>query len=393
MTEQEEFEFRQRLEQEQSAPRASVEVRGANEADLFNTLDSTIGGIIGGQIAGPVINKGMQHMRSSAPSAASAPGASNGAAPGQKYAAKTGYGSGTGYTVQEVVEHQKAQSKPIGSGKISGKIPGNSPMNVDKMLQLEAAKKAEDARRAAALAPTGVMAKMPAPVQAAGRFLGGATQAAVSPYLGRAVAGASTGFQGADAINRFRQDDNLGGAISTIGAIGSGLSFFPTPITRYGGIALGAGAAALNAYLDKLKGEAETAFTPLQQQPAPQGGLPPQGGVPPPQQPPMQQSPLNSMVPPMAEGGSVFNPAGSGYDYKTAFAHGMGPTGTGENKGHFGSVAPTSDDEQMLHGIPRDSYVMLKGKAHETFDKAEKAEKERGSKVVKSGNRYYSVPQ
>ena len=309
MTEQEEFEFRQRLEQEQAAPSASVEVRGATEADLVNPLYGTIGGVIAGQIAGPAINKGVEAMRSGAPSAASAPGASNGAAPGQKYAAKTGYGSGTGYTVQEVVEHQKAQSKPIGSGKISGKIPGNSPMNVDKMLQLEAAKKAEDARRAAALAPTGVMAKMPAPIQAAGRFLGGTAQSGIAPYLGRSIAGAGAGFQGADAYNRLQQGDVPGAVISGLGALGSAASFIPTPMTRIGGAAIGIGTAALNSYLDKLKGEAETAFTPPQQQPPPQGGMPPpQGGMPPPQQPPMQQSPLNSMPPQMAAGGFVIRP-------------------------------------------------------------------------------------
>ena len=71
----------------------------------------------------------------------------------------------------------------------------------------------------------------------------------------------------------------------------------------------------------------------------------------------------------------------------------MGPTGTGEDLGHWGSVAPTSDDERMLRDLPRDAYVMLKGKAHETFDKAEAAEKERGSKVVKIGDRYYSIPK
>jgi hypothetical protein len=46
----------------------------------------------------------------------------------------------------------------------------------------------------------------------------------------------------------------------------------------------------------------------------------------------------------------------------------------------------------MLRDLPRDAYVMLKGKAHETFDKAKAAEKERGSKVVKIGDRYYSIP-
>jgi len=93
-----------------------------------------------------------------------------------------------------------------------------------------------------------------------------------------------------------------------------------------------------------------------------------------------------------APGGSVFNPEGAGYDYQTAMAYGMGPTGTGEDLGHWGSVAPTSDDERMLRDLPRDAYVMLKGKAHETFDKAKAAEKERGSKVVKIGDRYYSIP-
>ncbi|NBV72503.1 MAG: hypothetical protein EBR60_10790, partial [Burkholderiaceae bacterium] len=45
-----------------------------------------------------------------------------------------------------------------------------------------------------------------------------------------------------------------------------------------------------------------------------------------------------------APGGSVFNPEGADYDYQTAMAYGMGPTGTGEDLGHWGSVAPTSDD-------------------------------------------------
>jgi hypothetical protein len=94
-----------------------------------------------------------------------------------------------------------------------------------------------------------------------------------------------------------------------------------------------------------------------------------------------------------APGGSVFNPQGGDYDYKTAQAYGMGPKGTGQNAGHWGSVAPTSDDERMLRGLPEDSYVMLKGKNHPTFHKAEAAEKQRGSKIVKVGNRYYSIPE
>ena len=106
-----------------------------------------------------------------------------------------------------------------------------------------------------------------------------------------------------------------------------------------------------------------------------------------------EPTPVRKAVEGKAGGGSVFNPESSGYDYQTALAYGMGPTGTGEDEGHWGSVAPTSDDERMLRDLPRDSYVMLKGKAHETFNKAEAAEKERGSKIVKIGDRYYSIPK
>jgi PcfJ-like protein len=95
-----------------------------------------------------------------------------------------------------------------------------------------------------------------------------------------------------------------------------------------------------------------------------------------------------------AEGGlaQTFDPQGSDYDYQTALAHGMGPDGTGENQGHWGSVAPVSDDEQQKYDLPEDSYVVLKGRSHPTFHKAEAAENERGSKIVQHGNRYYSVP-
>jgi hypothetical protein len=90
----------------------------------------------------------------------------------------------------------------------------------------------------------------------------------------------------------------------------------------------------------------------------------------------------------MADGGS-FNPQSSDYDYQTARAHGMGQ---GDN-GHWGSVAPASESERKLHGLPEDSYLMLKGAEHPTWGKAVEAEEARGSKIVKHGDRYYSVPR
>lgn len=273
MTEQEEFEFRQRLEQEQAAVAG---VGSTAQADQVNPLYGTVGGAFLGQIAGPAINKGVEAMRSGAPSAA--PSTPSGASAGQKWAAKTGFGTGPGQTVEEVSSAFKAENKPIGSGKISGKIARNSPMNVDKMLQLEAAQKAEAARRAAALGQGA--SSLPAPVQAAGRFIGGAAQSGVTPYLGRALAGAGAGFQGADAYNRLQQGDIPGAAISGLGALGSAAAFIPTPVTRFGGAAVGIGAEMLNQYLDSLKKKVEgmgapaAAPAPAQgplSQPAPQG--------------------------------------------------------------------------------------------------------------------------
>lgn len=90
-----------------------------------------------------------------------------------------------------------------------------------------------------------------------------------------------------------------------------------------------------------------------------------------------------------------FDPEGEGYDYKTARSFGMGPTGDGtaENKGHWGSVAPASDAVRSKYNLPDESYMILKGRSHETFFKAVLAEQSRGSKIIKRGNRYFSVPK
>jgi hypothetical protein len=89
----------------------------------------------------------------------------------------------------------------------------------------------------------------------------------------------------------------------------------------------------------------------------------------------------------------VFDPESEGYDYKTALKYNMGPTEEGENKGHWGSVAPVDSETRELYKMPENSYVVLKGRKHPTFDKAVEAEKKRGSKIIKIGDRYYSVPE
>ena len=84
-----------------------------------------------------------------------------------------------------------------------------------------------------------------------------------------------------------------------------------------------------------------------------------------------------------------FNPESSDYDYKTAKASGMKPDDTG----HWGSVVDANKEDKKKYNLPDESYIILKGKKHKTWDLMEKAEKERGFKIVKHGNRYYSVPK
>jgi hypothetical protein len=85
-----------------------------------------------------------------------------------------------------------------------------------------------------------------------------------------------------------------------------------------------------------------------------------------------------------------FDPEGDEYDYKTARANQMQPS---KDDGHWGSVAPVSEPDRLKHNLPEGAYVILKGAQHPTFDKAVEAEKQRGAKIEKRGNRYYSIMQ
>jgi len=92
---------------------------------------------------------------------------------------------------------------------------------------------------------------------------------------------------------------------------------------------------------------------------------------------------------------SIFDPEGDAYDYTTATASGMGPSGfeAGGNVGHWGSVTEATDVERSAYGLPAGSHMLLKGAAHPTFPLAVRGENERGSDVVKRGPRYWSVPR
>tara|TARA_A100001011_G_scaffold238328_1_gene246282 strand:+ start:6331 stop:6585 length:255 start_codon:yes stop_codon:yes gene_type:complete len=70
----------------------------------------------------------------------------------------------------------------------------------------------------------------------------------------------------------------------------------------------------------------------------------------------------------------MFDPEGEGYDYETAFKLGY----TRDQVGHL----PTRDYE---------TGMILKGRKHPTFEKGIQADVDLGYKLIKKGNRYYTV--
>lgn len=68
-----------------------------------------------------------------------------------------------------------------------------------------------------------------------------------------------------------------------------------------------------------------------------------------------------------------FNPEGSGYDYESARAGGA----KADSTGHWPSRDP-------------DTGLLLKGAAHETWNKTIAAEKRYGYKIYKRAGRYWS---
>lgn len=88
-----------------------------------------------------------------------------------------------------------------------------------------------------------------------------------------------------------------------------------------------------------------------------------------------------------------FDPEGTGYDMQSAKSVGMEATIDPEDGlPHYGSVIETTKEQQKQFGLPEESYMLLKGKQHETWDKAVQGEADRGFRIKKFGDRYFSVP-
>jgi hypothetical protein len=88
-----------------------------------------------------------------------------------------------------------------------------------------------------------------------------------------------------------------------------------------------------------------------------------------------------------------FDPEGDDYDYKTAFAVDMDPVTEGPNEGHLWTTALLTPEQAAELKLPEGSRLILKGRKHETWDLGVAGEEENGFKVIKFGERYYSVPK
>jgi hypothetical protein len=252
--EQEEFEFRRRLEQEQTSSQKSVA-----EDKQINPLMPTLGGALVAEALGPAINKSSEAFMETQKLIKSGwnPKDASDFVRG-KFGAVENWtrqmhgGEFFGGRDMPQANRMAMQTKyplgvppnptvgaPLTAPEVvpKGPTPGAIPQS------FEAASKAAPAGRVAA-SPTLQSLK------AAGAAGLGGTVPAV---IGRGIAGAGAGFQGADAYNRFQTGDIGGALIGGLGALGSAASLIPHPLTRVGGTVVGMGATALNMYLDSLK--------------------------------------------------------------------------------------------------------------------------------------------
>jgi len=268
----EEFEFRQRAEQELAASKQTESAPPSPDAatEAVNQVMMGGAGAAVGAAAGPVINAGAKQAQrtSIAKQMGVNPADLEWDSAGQKWARKTGFGAGEGKTVQEVNEEfkriQAEKNKPVGRGKIASKMTG--PYNVEKAAELADAETARQARFAAQR-----QAEMDAlkNQQTAAKAPRGFKSALTAPMgmLGRGAVGLGAGLQGSDALNRYNAGDTSGSIISGIGALGTAAAMIPHPVTRIGGTAIGLGAEGLNTFLDYLKKKSQNPAQAQPQQP------------------------------------------------------------------------------------------------------------------------------
>jgi hypothetical protein len=257
MSEQEEFEFRRRLEEEEAAASQAAPSASEGPAELINPLYTTLGGAIGAEIVAPAINKGAEAFQDARAARATGTNAPS-AAPNVKVTPQTTFNP-KGVSVEQSLDNwrtyneaQNEAAKTIRRDAALAKKYPNLTRAPSPAAQNLAAQKAQLAAKAPTLGSK-IAAKTPGVVKDLGAAGNAMMKSGVTPWLGRGIAGAALGFEGADAYNRYQTGDTTGSIISGLGALGSAASLIPHPVTRIVGTGLGLGAGALNAYRDRQR--------------------------------------------------------------------------------------------------------------------------------------------
>jgi len=250
--EQEEFEFRHRLEQEQAATQKAAPA----EDERINPMLPTIGGALAAEALGPTINKASEAFMETQKLIKSGwdPKVASDFVRG-KFSAVENWGrqmhGGEWFGGRDMPEAWRQG--------MAAKYPGGVPPNPVPGGPMPSGGPIPSGPTPGAVPPgaanatrAGRAAASPA-FQSTKAALGAASTGIVPAVIGRGLAGGSAAFQGVDAYNRMKSGDISGGVISGLGALGSAASMLPHPVARIGGTAIGVGAEALNAYLDSLK--------------------------------------------------------------------------------------------------------------------------------------------
>lgn len=173
----------------------------------------------------------------------------NATTPGGKYAAKTGYGLGEGSTKEAIERYKKFAPQPLGDQMFAGDakktsmgagprslatVPGTvAPLSINRQVPTPP--------------PTPVLQNIRQGAQTVGNVMG------KIPVVPGVLGGASAGYQGQEAFDRYQKGDMTGATIAGMGALGGLASMVPHPATR----ALGATASAVSpaalAVLDKMR--------------------------------------------------------------------------------------------------------------------------------------------
>jgi hypothetical protein len=210
------------------------EMTGVSETSPL--LGGAVGAILGIP-AGAVIEGATKGAAAPLPSVAGAPGTG-----GEKWAKNWAGMNKPGTTVPEAAAaYQRTKGQGPVTSKVTQRFGPGAKLDIGSFAaEQEALEARQRAQKSQALA------------QRTKQALGGAASS-IPKWLGRGVAGASIGAQGVDTANRFGEGDYLGGAISGLGTLGSGIAMIPHPLTRTIGTAVGAGAPLLNELIDRAR--------------------------------------------------------------------------------------------------------------------------------------------